>query len=65
MSNDATNRVADALRRAADKLDVAFQSGELRRIDAGQLAETFLMIAEELDPPLPDPAAVRPPTENG
>lgn len=65
MSNDATNRVADAMRRAADKLDVAFRSGELRRIDAGQLAEAFLMIAEELDPPLPEPAAVFPPIGNG
>ncbi len=56
--------LADALRRAADKRDVAFQSGELRRIDAVQLAETFLLIVEELDSPLPEPAAVRIQIEN-
>ena len=53
MSADPIFRVADALRKAALRLDEAFQSGEVVYVEANQLAETLLLIAEELDPPLP------------
>jgi hypothetical protein len=53
MSADANFRVADAFRRAAMRLDEAFLSGQVVYVYANQLAETLLMIAEDLDPPLP------------
>jgi hypothetical protein len=53
MSADPNFRVADAFRRAALRLDEAFQSGQVVFVDANQLAETLLLIAEELDPPIP------------
>ena len=53
MSADPNFRVADAFRRAAMRLDEAFQSGQVVYVNANQLAETLLMIAEDLDPPLP------------
>jgi hypothetical protein len=53
MSGDPNFRVADAFRRAAMRLDEAFQSGQVVYVYANQLAETLLMIAEDFDPPLP------------
>ncbi len=53
MSADPNFRVADAFRRAALRLDEAFLSGQVVYVYANQLAETLLMIAEDLDPPLP------------
>lgn len=52
MSSDPIHRVADAIRHAALRLERAFESGEVSRLDANQLAETLLTIAEDLDPPL-------------
>lgn len=54
MSPDPNHRVADALRKVALRLEEAFETGEVNRIDAGQLAQILLSIAEELDPPLPN-----------
>ncbi len=42
------------MRKVALRLDEAFETGEVNRIDAGQLAQILLSIAEELDPPLPN-----------
>jgi hypothetical protein len=53
MSADPSFRIADAFRRAAMRLDEAFQSGQVVYVYANQLAEILLMIAEDLDPPLP------------
>ena len=54
MSSDPNYRVADAMRKVALRLDEAFVTGEVNRIDAGQFAQILLSIAEELDPPLPN-----------
>lgn len=54
MSSDPNYRVADAMRKVALRLDEASESGEVTCIDANQLAEILLSIAEELDPPLPN-----------
>ena len=52
--NQLEYRVADALRKVARRLDE--QLGDGRRswvIDAGDLLETLLAVADVLDPPLP------------
>ena len=54
MNPDPNHRVADAMRKVALRLEDAFETGEVNRIDAGQLAQILLSIAEELDPPLPN-----------
>jgi hypothetical protein len=54
VSGDPNYRVADAMRKVALRLDEAFGRGELACIYANQLAEILLLIAEELDPPLPN-----------
>jgi hypothetical protein len=41
------------MRKVALRLEEAFQKGKVDSIDANQLSEIFLLIAEELDPPLP------------
>ena len=53
MNSDPNYRVADAMRKVALRLEEAFQKGKVDSIDANQLSEIFLLIAEELDPPLP------------
>jgi len=53
MSSDPNYRVADAMRKVALRLEEAFQTGKVACIYANQLAEILLLIAEELDPPLP------------
>ncbi len=53
MSSDPNYLVADAIRKVALRLDEAFQTGEVDSIDANRLSEILLLIAEELDPPLP------------
>ena len=53
MSSDSNYRVADAMRKVALRLEEAFQTGKVDSIDANQLSEILLLIAEELDPPLP------------
>jgi hypothetical protein len=64
MSSDPTHRVADAIRLATLRLERAFEAGEVAHIDASQLAETLLTIADELDPPLPRGGDARPVTED-
>ena len=54
MSSDPNYRVADAIRKVALRLDRAFVDGMVACIDANQIAEILLSIAEELDPPLPN-----------
>jgi hypothetical protein len=41
------------MRKVALRLEEAFQTGKVDSIDANQLSEILLLIAEELDPPLP------------
>jgi len=53
MSSDPNYRVADAMRKVALRLEESFQTGKVDSIDANQLCEILLLIAEELDPPLP------------
>jgi hypothetical protein len=53
MSSDPNYRVAEAMRKVALRLEEAFQTGKVDSIDANQLSEILLLIAEELDPPLP------------
>ena len=53
MNSDPNYRVADAIRKVALRLDRAFVAGMVACIDANQIAEILLSIAEELDPPLP------------
>jgi hypothetical protein len=53
VSADPNYRVADAIRKVALRLDEAFQTGKVDSIDANRLSEILLLIAEELDPPLP------------
>ncbi len=57
MSCDPNHQVADAIRKIALRLDVAFRTGEVDCIHANQLSEILLLIAEELDPPLPNQPA--------
>ena len=55
------HRVADALRKVARRLDE--ELGEGRRswkIDAEDLLETLLAVADVLDPPLPEPKGKEP-----
>ena len=54
MSLDPNYRVADAIRKVALRLEEAFATGVVACIDANQIAEILLSIAEELDPPLPN-----------
>ena len=54
MSSDPKYQVADAMRKVALRLDKAFATGEVACIDANQISEILLSIAEELDPPLPN-----------
>jgi hypothetical protein len=54
MSDDPNYRVADAMRTVALRLDQAFATGKVACIDAIQVSEILLSIAEELDPPLPN-----------
>ena len=54
MNPDPNHRVADAMRKVALRLEDAYETGEVNRIDAVQLAQILLSIAEELDPPLPN-----------
>ncbi len=54
MSLDPNYRVADAIRKVALRLDRAFATGVVACIDANQISEILLSIAEELDPPLPN-----------
>jgi hypothetical protein len=42
------------MRKVALRLDRAFSTGAVACIDANQVAEILLSIAEELDPPLPN-----------
>ncbi len=53
MSPDPDYRVADAMRKVALLLEEAFQTGKVDSMNANQLSEFLLLIAEELDPPLP------------
>jgi hypothetical protein len=53
VSSDPNYRVADAIRKVALRLEEAFQTGKVDSVDANQLSEILLLIAEELDPPLP------------
>ncbi len=53
MSSDPNYLVADAMRKVALRLEEAFQTGKVDSVDANQLSEILLLIAEELDPPLP------------
>ena len=49
------HRVADALRKVAQRVDEALCQGVRNRtIDATDLLETLLAVADELDPPLPE-----------
>jgi hypothetical protein len=41
------------MRKVALRLEEAFQTGKVDSIHANQLSEILLLIAEELDPPLP------------
>jgi hypothetical protein len=41
------------MRKVALRLEEAFQTGKVDSVDANQLSEILLLIAEELDPPLP------------
>jgi hypothetical protein len=48
------HRVADALRKVARRLDEQLGEGHRsRKIDAEDLLETLLAVADDLDPPLP------------
>ena len=53
MSCDPNHQVADVIRKVALRLEGAFRAGEVDCIHADQLSELLLLIAEELDPPLP------------
>ena len=63
MSSDPKYQVADAMRKVALRLDKAFATGEVAGIDANQVSEILLSIAEELDPPLPNREQPIPDTE--
>ncbi len=48
------HRVADALRKVARRLDEELGEGHRSwKIDAEDLLETLLAVADDLDPPLP------------
>ncbi|HBN78460.1 MAG TPA: hypothetical protein DD473_22145 [Planctomycetaceae bacterium] len=48
-------RIADVLRLVASRLELAVDSGRRSmRIDANDLLETLLAVADELDPPIPE-----------
>ena len=50
----AEHTVADALRIVALRLERALEEGQKsRQIDAEDLLETLLGVADELDPPIP------------
>jgi hypothetical protein len=56
MINDRPeHRVADALRNVARRLDEQLGEGRSWKIDAEDLLETLLAIADDLDPPLQQP----------
>ncbi len=63
MISDPNYRVADAMRKVALRLDKAFATGEVACIDAIQVSEILLSIAEELDPHLPNRDQTTPDTE--
>ena len=44
-------RIADAFRAVAVKLETAIEDGRPTRIDVHDLLETLLAVADELDPP--------------
>ena len=49
-----TNQVADALRKVALAMQTELESGRRAgQIDAYDVADLFLAIADEIDPPLP------------
>ena len=52
MTNE--QRIADAFRNVALRLELALDEGRRsNRIDAEDLRETLLALADELDPPVP------------
>ena len=49
-------KIADAFRNVALRLETALEEGRRsQRIDAEDLRETLLAVADELDPPVPAP----------
>ncbi len=51
--NTPEERIADVLRLVAMRLEVAIEDGmRSTRIDANDLLETLLSVADELDPPI-------------
>ena len=63
MSSDPNYRVADAMRKVALRIEKAFATGAVACIDANQVSEILLSIAEELDPPVPNREQPIPDTE--
>ena len=56
MTTTTEERIADAVRAVAIKLENAIDQGHRSaRIDAHDLLETLLALADELDPPLGEP----------
>lgn len=54
--NRSEHVVADALRKVARRIDEELGDGVRSwKIDAEDLLETLLSVADELDPPLPGP----------
>jgi len=54
MQTNPEHAVADALRKVAARLDDELGNGlRSRQIDAEDLLQTLLSVADELDPPLP------------
>lgn len=52
-------RVADVLRLVAMRLEVAIEEGRRSaRIDANDLLETLLAVADGIDPPIADMGAI-------
>lgn len=50
-----THQLADALRLVALRLEHALEEGRRStRIDANDLLETLLAVADQLDPPVPE-----------
>lgn len=50
-----THQIADALRLVALRLENALEEGRRsNRIDANDLLETLLAVADQLDPPVPE-----------
>ena len=53
--NTPEERIADILRLVAMRLEVVIDEGRRSsRIDANDLLETLLAVADELDPPVPE-----------